>query len=50
MRQLLKKDTEWEWTEERENDFKKVKEILAELPCLSHFIPETRKYNNNGRE
>ena len=40
MRQLLKKNTEWEWTEERENDFRKVKETLAELPCLTHFSPK----------
>ena len=40
MRQLLKKDTEWEWTEERENDSKKVKETLAELPCLTHYSPK----------
>ena len=40
MRQLLKKDTEWEWTEERESDFKKVKETLAELPCLTHYSPK----------
>ena len=39
MRQLLKKDTEWKWTEERGNDFKKVKETLAELPCLTHYSP-----------
>ena len=40
MRQLLKKDTEWEWTEERESDFKKVKETLAGLPCLTHYSPK----------
>ena len=37
MRQLLKKITEWEWTEERENGFKKVEETLAELPYLTHY-------------
>ena len=43
MRQLLKKDTEWKWTEEREDDFKRVKETLAELPCLAHYSPKREK-------
>ena len=48
MRQLLKKDTEWDWTEERESDFKKVKETLAWTTVSRTLLTETRKYNNNG--
>ena len=40
MRQLLRKDAEWKMTEERENDFKKSKETLAELPCPAHYSPK----------
>ena len=40
MRQLLRKNIEWQRTEERENDFKKVKETLAELLCVTYYSPE----------
>ena len=49
MRHLLKKNIEWKWTEERESDFKKVKETLAELPYLTRYFTESAKtYYNNG--
>ena len=37
MRQLLKKGTKWEWTEERNTDFKKLKKELTTQPCLAHY-------------
>ena len=39
MRQLLRKNVKWEWTEERNNDFTTVKETLSKLPCLAHYSP-----------
>ena len=37
MRQLLKKGTKWEWTEERNTDLKKLKKELTTQPCLAHY-------------
>ena len=37
MRQLLKKGTKWEWTEERNTDFKNLKKELTTQPCLAHY-------------
>ena len=37
MRQLLKKNTKWEWTEERNTDFNKIKKELTSQPCLAHY-------------
>ena len=37
MRQLLKKGTKWEWTEERNTDFKNLKKELTTQPCLTHY-------------
>ena len=37
MRQLLKKNTKWEWTEERNADFNKIKKELTSQPCLAHY-------------
>ena len=37
MRQLLKKNTKWEWTEERNTDFENIKKELTSQPCLAHF-------------
>ena len=37
MRQLLKKETKWEWTEERNTDFQNSKKELTTQPCLAHF-------------
>ena len=34
--QLRKKDTEWKWTEEHTEAFKKIKQRITELPCLAH--------------
>ena len=37
MRQLLKKGTKWEWTEERNTDFNNIKRELTSQPCLLHY-------------
>ena len=37
MRQLLKKNTKWEGTEERNTDFNKIKKELTSQPCLAHY-------------
>ena len=37
MRQLLEKNTKWEWTEERNTDFNKIKKELTSQPCLAHY-------------
>ena len=38
MRQLLKKGTKWEWTEERNTDFNNIKRELTSQPCLAHYL------------
>ena len=37
MRQLLIKGTKWEWTEERNTEFKNLKKELTTQPCLAHY-------------
>ena len=37
-RQLLKKDTEWKWTEEHTKAFENLKQKITVLPCLAHYI------------
>ena len=37
MRQLLKKGTKWERTEERNTDFNNIKRELTSQPCLAHY-------------
>ena len=37
MRQLLKKDTEWIWTEEQTQSFKNRKQKITEITCLAHY-------------
>ena len=37
MTQLLKKNTNWEWTEKRNTDFNNIKKELASQPCLAHY-------------
>ena len=43
MRQLLKKETKWEWTTDRNSDYNKIKMDLTTLPCLAHY--NGSKYN-----
>ena len=37
LRQLLKKNAPWIWGQEQENDFKQIKQMLTEKPCLAHY-------------
>ena len=37
LRKLLKKNEPWTWGEEREKDFKQIKQMLTEKPCLAHY-------------
>ena len=37
LRQLLKKDTEWIWTEEHTKAFENLKQKITEIPCLAHY-------------
>ena len=37
LRQLLKKDTKWLWTEEHKWAFKDLKQKITEIPCLAHY-------------
>ena len=37
MKQFLKKNTKWEWAEERNTDFNKIKKELTSQPCLAHY-------------
>ena len=44
MRRLLKKETQWEWTHEINEDFENLKEDITEAPCLTHFDPKKDNY------
>ena len=37
LRQLLKKDTEWIWTEEHTQAFENLKQKITQIPCLAHY-------------
>ena len=37
LRQLLKKDTEWIWTEKHTEAFGNLKQKITEIPCLAHY-------------
>ena len=37
MRKLLRKESKWDWNEEREKEFQQIKENLKKLPELAHF-------------
>ena len=36
-RQLPKKGTKWNWTDDRDTDFNKIKQELTSLPCLAQY-------------
>lgn len=42
LRQLIKQDTSFQWTETHQQSFKKLKESLASLATLSYFDPHRR--------
>ena len=37
LRQLLKKNNNWIWTEEHTLDFENLKQKITEIPCLAHY-------------
>ena len=37
LRQLLKKDTEWTWTEKHTKAFENLEQKITEIPCLAHY-------------
>ena len=37
LRQLLKKDNEWKWTDEHTKAFENLKQKITEIPCLAHY-------------
>ena len=40
MRKLLKKNEPWIWEEEQEKDFKQIKQMLTDKPCLAHYAKD----------
>ena len=37
LQKLLKKNTEWKWETEQQNDFEMIKKMLTEEPALAHY-------------
>ena len=37
---LLKKEVPWEWTEQHQTSFEKIKQALTTTPVLTHFDPD----------
>ena len=37
MRKLFQKNEQWKWGPEQETDFNRIKQTLAESPCLTHY-------------
>ena len=40
LRKLLKKNTEWKWEMEQQNDFETIKKLLTEEPALAHYAKD----------
>ena len=40
MRKLCKKNEPWIWREEQEKDFKQIKQMLTDKPCLAHYVKD----------
>ena len=40
LRKLLKKNTEWKWATEQENDFLMIKKMLTEEPALAYYAKD----------
>ena len=43
LRKLLKKNTEWRWETEQQNDFETIKKMIAEEPGLAHYAKDRDK-------
>ena len=43
LRKLLKKNTEWRWETEQQNDFETIKKMIAEEPDLAHYAKDRDK-------
>ena len=42
LRQLLKKDSDWNWTTEHTKAFENLKQKITEIPSLAHYISDYR--------
>ena len=40
LKKFLKKNEPWSWGEEQQKDFKKLKQMLTEGPCLAHYAKD----------
>ena len=40
LRKLLKKNTEWRWETEQQNDFETIKKMLTKEPALAHYAKD----------
>ena len=40
LRKLLKKNEPWNWEEEQQKNFEKIKQMLTEGPCLAHYAKD----------
>ena len=40
LRKLLKKNEPWIWREEQEKDFKQIKQMVTDKPCLAHYAKD----------
>ena len=49
LRQLLKKDTEWLWTEEHTRAFENPEQNITEIPCLAHYNSDYPNYSKNSQ-
>ena len=43
MRQLLRKKSDWNWTEKEKEDFNEINKKITEIPCLAHFARDRDK-------
>ena len=37
LRQLLKQDSDWNWTTEHTKTFENLKQKITKIPCLAHY-------------
>ena len=40
LRKLLKKNTDWKWETEQQNDFEMIKKMLTEETALAHYAKD----------